>query len=166
MGHHPFRTLQGKFTLSLAAADHRHHVCPVLLDYFNAERPAGKGIEREGKALVESLAISCTDTMLYEEVGLVEEGGLLDNYLSELAQRKDLDIQYAMILEAAREGDRPQCSYGGGQPLRGWSDCKSDLPPGRPFSSIPHQCFSTSPRLLPFQPSAGGPSGLGFPWKS
>ena len=31
-------------------------------------------IVREGKALVESFAISCTNTMLYEEIGLVEEG--------------------------------------------------------------------------------------------
>ena len=45
-------------------------------------------IIREGKALVESLAISCTNTMLYEEIGLVEEGGLLDNYISDLMHEK------------------------------------------------------------------------------
>jgi signal transduction histidine kinase len=56
-------------------------------------------IAREGKALVESLAISCTNTMLYEEIGLVEEGGLLDNYISDLMQRKDLNIIYTMILD-------------------------------------------------------------------
>src|SRR4030043_1526818 len=37
--------------------------------------------------------------MLYEEVGLVEEGGLLDNYISDLMQRNDLNIVYAMILD-------------------------------------------------------------------
>ncbi len=56
-------------------------------------------IVREGKALIESLAISCTNTILYEEIGLVEEGGLLDNYISDLMQRKDLNIIYAMILD-------------------------------------------------------------------
>ena len=58
-----------------------------------------KAIIREGKALVESFAISCTNTMLYEEIGLVEEGGLLDNYISDLMQRKDVPIIYAMILD-------------------------------------------------------------------
>ncbi|MGQ9638699.1 MAG: ATP-binding protein [Thermodesulfobacteriota bacterium] len=58
-----------------------------------------EAIIREGKALVESLAISCTNTMLYEEIGLIEEGGLLDNYISDLMQRKDLKVLYAMIID-------------------------------------------------------------------
>jgi signal transduction histidine kinase len=37
--------------------------------------------------------------MLYEEIGLVEEGGLLDNYISDLMQRRDLNIHYAMVLD-------------------------------------------------------------------
>ena len=52
----------------------------------------------KGVALVESLAISCTNTMLYEEVGLVDESGLLDNYISDLMKKDDLNIRYAMIL--------------------------------------------------------------------
>jgi len=95
----PFRTLQGKLTLYLSIL-----IIATMsgLAYWNISREKTllqKAISREGKALVESLAISCTNTMLYEEVGLVEEGGLLDNYISDLMQRNDLNIIYAMILD-------------------------------------------------------------------
>ena len=95
----PFHTLQGKFTLFLSIL-----IIATMsaLAYWNISREKNlmqDVIVREGKALVESFAISCTNTMLYEEIGLVEEGGLLDNYISDLMQRKDLNIIYAMILD-------------------------------------------------------------------
>ncbi len=94
----PFRSLQGKFTLFLSV------LIVVMMSVFSywavskEKRLMTESIIREGKALVEALAISCTNTMVYEEIGLVEEGGLLDNYISDLMQRKDLQIVYAMIL--------------------------------------------------------------------
>jgi signal transduction histidine kinase len=95
----PLLTLQGKFTLYLSIL-----IIATMsaLAYWNISREKQllqDTIIREGRALVESLAISCTNTMLYEETGLVEEGGLLDNYISDLMQRKDLNIIYAMILD-------------------------------------------------------------------
>jgi len=94
----PLRTLQGKFTIYLSIL-----IVMMMsgLSYWTISREKGlmeNAIIREGKALVESFAISCTNTMLYEEIGLVEEGGLLDNYITDLMQRKDLPIVYAMIL--------------------------------------------------------------------
>jgi hypothetical protein len=87
----PLLTLQGKFTLYLSIL-----IIATMsaLAYWNISREKQllqDTIIREGRALVESLAISCTNTMLYEETGLVEEGGLLDNYISDLMQRKDLN---------------------------------------------------------------------------
>jgi len=79
MSTNPFRTLQGKFTLYLSILI---VVMMSGLSYWTISREKDlmeKVIIREGKALVESFAISCTNTMLYEEIGLVEEGGLLDN---------------------------------------------------------------------------------------
>jgi signal transduction histidine kinase len=95
----PLRTLQGKFTLYLSIL-----IIATMstLAYWNISREKRllqDAIIREGRALVESLAISCTNTMLYEKIGLVEEGGLLDNYISDLMQRRDLNILYAMILD-------------------------------------------------------------------
>ena len=97
----PFGTLQGKFTVCLSAL-----IVVIMsgLSFWAISREKGlmeNAIMREGKALVESFAISCTNTMLYEEIGLVDEGGLLDNYISDLMQRKDLPINYAMILNPA-----------------------------------------------------------------
>ena len=93
------RTLQGKFTLYLSL------LILVIMSGLAYRNISGEknlmeeAIVREGTALVESFAISCTNTLLYEEIGLVEEGGLLDNYISDLMQRKDLNIVYAMILD-------------------------------------------------------------------
>jgi signal transduction histidine kinase len=96
----PFRTLQGKFALYLSILI---VVTMSGLAYWNIKREKDllqEAIVREGKALVESFAIACTNTMLYEEIGLVDEGGLLDNYISDLMQRKHLNIVYAMILDS------------------------------------------------------------------
>ena len=95
----PFRTLQGKFTFYLSLLI---IATMSVLSYWNVSREKKllhDAIRREGRALVKSFAVACTNTMLYEEVGLVEEGGLLDNYISDLMQRKDLNIVYAMILD-------------------------------------------------------------------
>jgi signal transduction histidine kinase len=95
----PLRTLQGRFTLYLSVL-----IVAMMsaLAFWNISREKGlmeEAISREGKALAESFAISCTNTMLYEEIGFVEEGGLLDNYISDLMQRKNIHIVYAMILD-------------------------------------------------------------------
>jgi len=95
----PFRTLQGKFTLFLSILIIATMSALAFWNISREKRLLQDAIAREGKALVESLAISCTNTMLYEEIGLVEEGGLLDNYISDLMQRRDLNIIYTMILD-------------------------------------------------------------------
>ncbi len=55
--------------------------------------------EREGKLLGETLAIPIVNDLIYERLGLVEEGGLLDNYILEIFNRRDLDLLYIMILD-------------------------------------------------------------------
>ncbi|NIM99513.1 MAG: HAMP domain-containing protein, partial [candidate division Zixibacteria bacterium] len=53
----------------------------------------------KGRALVETLAIPVTNTLLYEELGLVEEGGMLDNYVEGLIADESLGIVYAEVLD-------------------------------------------------------------------
>jgi signal transduction histidine kinase len=57
-------------------------------------------IERQGRILAETLAIPVMNDLLYEKLGLVEEGGLIDNYVTEIFGRKDIDLLYIAVLDA------------------------------------------------------------------
>jgi two-component system NtrC family sensor kinase len=56
-------------------------------------------VEKEGRLLGETLAIPIINDLIYERLGLVEEGGLLDNYILETFNRKDVDLLYITILD-------------------------------------------------------------------
>jgi hypothetical protein len=43
-----------------------------------------RDIEQQGRLLAETLAIPVMNDLLYERLGLVEEGGLIDNYVTEI----------------------------------------------------------------------------------
>lgn len=94
----PLGTIQGKFTLYLSA------LIVVIMSGLSfwaisrEKRLMENAIIREGKALVESFAVSCTNTLLYEEIGLIDEGGLLDNYISDLMQKRSPRVEYAMVV--------------------------------------------------------------------
>ncbi|MBU1743444.1 MAG: HAMP domain-containing protein [Proteobacteria bacterium] len=56
-------------------------------------------VEKEGRLLGETLAIPIINDLIYERLGLVEEGGLIDNYILEIFNRKDVDLLYIAILD-------------------------------------------------------------------
>jgi signal transduction histidine kinase len=56
-------------------------------------------VERQGRLLVETLAIPVINDLIYERLGLVEEGGLIDNYITEIFMRKDIDLLYIAVLD-------------------------------------------------------------------
>lgn len=56
-------------------------------------------IERQGRLLAETLAIPIINDLIYERLGLVEEGGLIDNYITEIFERKDIDLLYIAVLD-------------------------------------------------------------------
>lgn len=56
-------------------------------------------VERQGRLLGETLAIPIINDLIYERLGLVEEGGLLDNYIMEIFNRRDVDLIYIAILD-------------------------------------------------------------------
>lgn len=58
-----------------------------------------KDMEKEGKILAETLSIPIINDIIYEKLGLVEEGGLIDNYLIEIASKKDIDLKYIMVVD-------------------------------------------------------------------
>ncbi|MBI5342469.1 MAG: HAMP domain-containing protein [Deltaproteobacteria bacterium] len=58
-------------------------------------------LERENRAartLAASMRFPITQVLLYEEIGLVAEAGLLDLYITRLAGNKDMRIAYVMVL--------------------------------------------------------------------
>lgn len=55
-------------------------------------------VEKQGRVLGETLAIPIINDLIYERLGLVEEGGLIDNYILEIFGRKDSDLVYIAIL--------------------------------------------------------------------
>jgi two-component system, NtrC family, sensor kinase len=56
-------------------------------------------VEKQGRLLGETLAIPIINDLIYERLGLVEEGGLLDNYIMEIFTRQDADLLYIAILD-------------------------------------------------------------------
>ncbi len=56
-------------------------------------------MEKQGRLLGETLAIPIINDFIYERLGLVEEGGLLDNYIMEIFNRKEAELLYITILD-------------------------------------------------------------------
>jgi signal transduction histidine kinase len=59
-------------------------------------------LEREEKAavmLVTAMKLPFTQILLYEETGLVSEGGLLDLYVSRMMASKQMAVAYTMVLD-------------------------------------------------------------------
>lgn len=72
-----------------------------IIGYITVEREKGilyKEVERHGRLLGETLAIPIINDLIYERVGLIEEGGLLDNYVMEIFNKRDVDLVYIAIL--------------------------------------------------------------------
>ena len=55
--------------------------------------------EQKSRLLVESMAIPFTHTLLYAEIGLVEETGLLDSFIRDISKTQELDVQKAMLFD-------------------------------------------------------------------
>ena len=73
-----------------------------VLGYLAVEREKSilyAEVEKQGRLLGETLAIPIINDLIYEKLGLVEEGGLLDNYLMEIFNRQDADLLYVAILD-------------------------------------------------------------------
>lgn len=56
-------------------------------------------LTREGEILVTTMAIPVINALLYEELGIISEGGLLDNFVSEIMSTPRLKIRYAFVLD-------------------------------------------------------------------
>ncbi len=55
--------------------------------------------ERQGRMLAETVSALIINELIYEKLGLVEEGGLIDNYMRDLRQREELDLDSVAVLD-------------------------------------------------------------------
>lgn len=55
--------------------------------------------KQKGRMLAHTVSALIINEFIYEKLGLVEEGGLIDNYVRELYQRDELDLEYVAVLD-------------------------------------------------------------------
>lgn len=56
-------------------------------------------LSREGETLVSAMAIPIINALLYEDLGIIGEGGLLDNFVADIMANRQLHPLYAMVLD-------------------------------------------------------------------
>ena len=59
--------------------------------------------EKQGLMLARTVSALIINELIYEKLGLIEEGGLIDNYVRELYQRRELDLKYVAVLDTSRQ---------------------------------------------------------------
>jgi signal transduction histidine kinase len=57
--------------------------------------------ERHGLMLAETVSALIINELIYEKLGLVEEGGLIDNYMRDLSQHSELNLNFVAVLDDA-----------------------------------------------------------------
>jgi len=92
-------SLQTKFIIITFSAVIITMIIMGTLNIRREEAILYRDIERQGRILAETLAIPVLNDLIYEKLGLVEEGGLIDNYVTEIFKRKDIDLLYITILD-------------------------------------------------------------------
>jgi len=55
--------------------------------------------EKQGRMLAETVSALIINELIYEKLGLVEEGGLIDNYMRDLSQHSELDLNFVAVLD-------------------------------------------------------------------
>jgi signal transduction histidine kinase len=55
--------------------------------------------KQKGEMLAQTVSALIINELIYEQLGLVEEGGLIDNYVRELSEREELELRYVAVLD-------------------------------------------------------------------
>ncbi len=58
--------------------------------------------EKQGRMLAQTVSALIINELIYEKLGLVEEGGLIDNYVRDLHGRRELDLNFVAVLDTGR----------------------------------------------------------------
>ncbi|RMD97108.1 MAG: hypothetical protein D6814_10170, partial [Calditrichaeota bacterium] len=71
-------------------------IADFLILRATSERILNEARRRE-KLLAEATAVSFTNTLLYQEVGLVEEGGLMENQIADLLRNEEAEVRDVVV---------------------------------------------------------------------
>lgn len=55
--------------------------------------------EKQGRMLAQTVSALIINELIYEMLGLVEEGGLIDNYMRDLYKNSELDLNFVAVLD-------------------------------------------------------------------
>jgi len=58
-----------------------------------------ESLEGEGRQMLTSLASPIINALLYEEMGVIEEGGLLDNFIEEIKKNPSFPVLYVFVTD-------------------------------------------------------------------
>ena len=58
-----------------------------------------ENLEEQGRQMVTSLSSPIINALLYEEMGVIEEGGLLDNFIEEIMNNAGFPVVYAYVTD-------------------------------------------------------------------
>ena len=92
-------SLQKKFILVAFLAVFAVTATISLLTAVKTRAALYKASEQQGRMLAETVSALIINELIYEKLGLVEEGGLIDNYMRDLEQHDELNIDSVAVLD-------------------------------------------------------------------
>ncbi len=78
-------------------------VLAMFVSFFVASKTRSalyNATEQKGRMLAQTVSALIINELIYEQLGLVEEGGLIDNYVRELHEREELELVFVAVLNA------------------------------------------------------------------
>jgi signal transduction histidine kinase len=72
----------------------------TVLAISRERRAQYEAIVIRGRSVTEALSIPITDALMYEELGLVTETGLIENYISEMLERNHDLLRYVVVTDS------------------------------------------------------------------
>jgi two-component system, NtrC family, sensor kinase len=72
----------------------------TMIAVSRERRAQYEAIVARGRSVTEALSIPITEALMYEEIGLVTESGLIENYISEMLDRNGDLLRYVVVTDA------------------------------------------------------------------
>lgn len=70
-----------------------------ILASFKTSNALYSATEKQGRMLAQTVSALIINELIYEMLGLVEEGGLIDNYMRDLYENSELDLNFVAVLD-------------------------------------------------------------------